>query len=504
MNCPKCQHSNTPNARFCQKCGEELPSQPATTAIPPVVPSIGSILANFPGQSAIVPPNEHTDTEAAAGKRFAALFGQENVGSGVMSKQEVPSASTEKMEVTLFTPPDAESKQLPVMVSYAVNRLFHEGGNFILEARVHPAQVPLSEVHAWLDITIAGETHTLTLESRKDKQDFHCYTNFYLPGNKNHVSLSGEALVKGYVLCVLPDGIQYYEYEVRHAIIASGHDKSTIINNYTLSGGSLLKVMGSIVNNTMSGDDIIRNINHTAPLFKEVKISNSEWRPEDLWMADRNQYRRPGCYDELTLEYGDMLIHILAKDDISIGRFKDNDIALVDWANNRAYDQSPTVSVSRHHAIFHHDGNGVVLENLSSDGTGIEDGRKNIRKGQTASLSASAATLDFGFIRLYACAQTCRQKKLKDMCANCMGRPIKSLVLQRADGLPEVFLCVWQCCDLGILSPDLEGFILYRRNGGFMLQTPSERLYNLELGLEVDEKGRKINVSHVIKMGFAL
>jgi hypothetical protein len=63
---------------------------------------------------------------------------------------------------------------------------------------------------------------------------------------------------------------------------------------------------------------------------------------------------------------------------------------------------------------------------------------------------------------------------------------------------------VWQCCDLGILSPDLEDFILYRRNGGFMLQTPSERLYNLELGLEVDEKGRKINVSHVIKMGFAL
>lgn len=511
MNCPKCNHPNINTARFCMECGYEFPEQPAEPAIQAKMPDLAGIIKeDTPSQPIMTPSVENNDIETAAMDRIKALFGQTSSNMENNEPKDM-STTTEKIEVTQFDSPDAESEMLPVEISYAKNRLFHEGGNFILETRVRSKETSLMEVHTWLNITIAEKTYLLSLKSKKeDEYGFHCYTNFYLPGKKDDVPLSGQALVNGYVLCILPRGIQYYEFDVRHAIIPVGQTQNTIINNYTLDGGSLLKVTGSIINNTASGDDIIKDINRQAPLFKGIKISKTEWRPEDLWMANENIYEHPGKYDELTLEYGGLLIHVLAKDDISIGRFKDNDIALVDWVNNRAYDQSPSVSVSRHHAIFHHDGNDVVLENLSSDGTGIEGGRKTILKGQTTSLSASAATLDFGFIRLYACAQTCRQKKLKDMCANCMGHPVKSLVLTRADNLPEIFVCVWQCCELEAISPDLKGFTLYRRNGGFMLQTPSEKVYNLELDLELEEDGREIKVIHEketlnpIRMGFDL
>lgn len=35
MQCPKCQHDNLPNARFCQKCGNALQTAPAAPMQPP-------------------------------------------------------------------------------------------------------------------------------------------------------------------------------------------------------------------------------------------------------------------------------------------------------------------------------------------------------------------------------------------------------------------------------------------------------------------------------------
>ncbi|MBR5025407.1 MAG: FHA domain-containing protein [Victivallales bacterium] len=479
------------------ECGEELPPQitAATAAVPPTMPPTGGFLATPPVQPPVMQTNDNADIETAASERMATFFGQASSGSED-DNPHVSSTSTAKTELTTCDPPNEETKKLPIVISYATNRLFHEGANFILEIRIHSTQASILEARTWLNVGIGNENRLLSLESKKDKRGYHCYTNFYLPGKKENVPMSGEALVKGYVFCVLPNEIQYYEFDVRHAIIALGQDKNTIVNNYTLNGGSLIKVYGSIVNNAASGEDLIKNINHEDPLFKGIKFDRTDWRPEDFWMADQNQYEKPGDHDELTLEYDGLLIHVLSKDDISIGRFKDNDIALVDFVENRAYDQYPTVSVSRHHAILHHNGNGLVLENLSNDGTGIDNGRKTIQKGQTASLSSLATTLDFGAIRLCASLQMCRQKMQKNMCANCMGHPIKSLILTRADNLPEIFVCVWQCCELEAISPDLKGFTLYRRNGGFMLQTPSEKIYNLELDLELEEDGREIKVIH--------
>lgn len=502
MNCPKCHHPNINTARFCMECGYEFPEQPAEPAVQPKMPGLADILKQDTVSQLIMTPSvENNDIETEAKKRLQALLGQESSDMGNNEPKDM-STTTEKIEVTQFDPPDAESEMLPVEISYAINRLFHEGGNLILETRVCSKETSLMEVHAWLKVTIKKKPYLLSLDSKKDEYGFHCYTNFYLPGKKENVSLSGQALVNGYVLCIVPRGIQYYEFDVRHAIIPVGQTQNTIINNYTLNGGSLLKVTGSIINNTASGDDIIKDINRQAPLFKGVKIRKTDWRPEDLWRANENVYGRPGKYDELTLEYENTLIHVIAKKDISIGRFKDNDIALVDWVGNRAYDQYPTVSVSRHHAVLHYDGEHLEIENLSSDGTDIDNGLKTIRKGQVAILSGQKTTLDFGTIRLFANLQMCRQKTLNRMCANCMGHPIKSLVLKRADGLPEMFLCVWQCCDLEAVSPDLKGFMLYHRNGGFMLQTPSERIYNMELDLELEEDNRKITIGNVVKMGF--
>ncbi|MCR4572988.1 MAG: TIR domain-containing protein [Lentisphaeria bacterium] len=235
----------------------------------------------------------------------------------------------------------------------------------------------------------------------------------------------------------------------------------------------------------------------------EEKILNITW-PDRKPITTENRYPYPDNYQKLTLEFEKFLIRVYANDKISIGRFRDNDIALVDWHRNTAYDQFPTVTVSRHHAILYNEGGRLVIENLSRGGILVNNGDTCIKQGEKTDISQGAATLNFGDIRLSMKIQTCPQKSSSTMCMNCVRNPIRSLILKRDDNLPEIFACVWQCCDLEAISSALKGFTLYRRNGSFMLKTPGAKLYNLEQELDVEEDRQKIHISNVRNFGFNL
>ena len=423
-----------------------------------------------------------------------------------MGPEEQPSPSPtsppveSKNEVTLFTPPDELSRALPVKVSYAVNRLFHVGGSFALEMLVESRGACLREVYAELVVEMAGHSDTIQLQCQgKRNGGFRCQKTYGLLDKDRTFPTSGQAIVTGHILCVEQDAIGRYEFEVRHTIIPSGQGVNAIINNYTLEGGSLWKgdTNTSIPKN---GDDMLKQINHEPALMREVQVCESDWSPEKSMLAKDNEYEHPRPCPALTLETKECLVHVIDKDDIAIGRLPDNDLVLVDWHRNTSYDQRPTATVSRRHALLHHDSQALEIE---CNGYTMVNNRV-VPKGQRVALASGRTSLDFGEIGLLAECQECPQRKNDRMCWNCLAHPVKSLVLKRKDGLSEVFLCVWQCCDLESVCPSLKGVTLYRRNGGFVLQTsPGGGLYNLEVGQKITLSNREsITISKSLKFEF--
>ena len=394
-----------------------------------------------------------------------------------------------------------------------MNRVFYVGGSCILEIQVQPEQdQSILEVHAELRIEIANKSEILPLECKKKGNAFHCHSTWGL-SKEDDCPTSGQAFVTGHLMCIFKDSIAYYEFEVRHAIIEDKQDAKTIVNSYTLDGGSLLKIGGinTALGSNASGDNLLKKINDSAPILKEVKVLESDWRPEDAIIDLENEYSRPDKCEELTLGNDDFSIHIISKDDISIGRLPQNDIILIDWYNNNAYNQYPTNTVSSKHALLHYDGKEICLE-CKDEGNVVQIRRQNeviiIKKGEKFYINSSNSTehslsFSFGLIALSTEIQTCPQKKMRDkMCPNCLANPIRALVLKREDKLPEYFVCVWECCDLGTIHSRLKGFRIYRRNGGFMLLTPHGKLFNLVAGMTLNVDGLQLKVEEKLKIGF--
>ena len=102
--------------------------------------------------------------------------------------------------------------------------------------------------------------------------------------------------------------------------------------------------------------------------------------------------------------------------------------------------------------------------------------------------------LSMGPISFTMNIQYCKMRMNTPMCINCSARKVQSVTLSREDGLPEGFALVWQCCDLMQLDSTLKGYRLYRRNGGFLLETPSGNLFSLVFGMKCMDGSTPIRV----------
>ena len=264
-------------------------------------------------------------------------------------------------------------------------------------------------------------------------------------------------------------------------------------------GGLVIDCNGHTLNIPANVDPAseIQRINNEPPKYEAISFKETMWRPEDLWCA---KGARIPC-DALTMKYGDMMIHLCSRNTIRVGRRgSKNDIAINDWRDKEHFDGLPSRTVSQCHGLFSYRRDGVVYEDCSRYGSEVSVGESKMMLHRTESnfskdkpykvrLSRSGGRLSFGGISMDFKIHQCRwcsdgSRYFCDCpddspCQTCSCNRCKALSLHRTDGLPEAFLFVWQCCDLGVVQPELTGYIVYRRNGMFLLETPDHKLMYL-------------------------
>ncbi|MBR4672934.1 MAG: helix-turn-helix domain-containing protein [Victivallales bacterium] len=187
--------------------------------------------------------------------------------------------------------------------------------------------------------------------------------------------------------------------------------------------------------------------------------------------------------EAITLLIGGFAVYICAKEKVKFGRHPErNDFAVVDWKNNAKPSERPTSTVSREQ-----------LEICSSDGRVLLFTKKDSTRidGVTPATSSKngiplppQCRLSMGDIAFQLKIHTDEAHK------------VQSVTLAREDGLPEGFAIVWQCCDLGVLDGSLTGLHIYRRNGGFLLLTPSGTLLGLSDGMKWQEGPLAVEAHH--------
>ena len=75
--------------------------------------------------------------------------------------------------------------------------------------------------------------------------------------------------------------------------------------------------------------------------------------------------------------------------------------------------------------------------------------------------------------------------------------------MSRNDKLPETFVFLWQCCDLGEILPELNGITVYRRNEGFILENKEHMFYLLYPGFSMDlGRGQKLEVDRFFQPSY--
>lgn len=191
----------------------------------------------------------------------------------------------------------------------------------------------------------------------------------------------------------------------------------------------------------------------------------------------------PEPLDLMTLLIGGFAVYLCAKEKVKFGRHPArNDFAVVDWKNNAKPSEFPTASVSREQLEICHSDDHILLF-TKKDSTRI-DGLSPAVGGKDGILLPSQCRLSMGDIGFQLKIHTDEAKK------------VLSVTLSREDGLPEGFALVWQGCDLSTLDGSLTGFRIYRRNGGFLLQTPSGKLLGLADGIRCQEGALAIEARH--------
>ena len=80
------------------------------------------------------------------------------------------------------------------------------------------------------------------------------------------------------------------------------------------------------------------------------------------------------------------------------------------------------------------------------------------------------------------------------MCKTCLRKKVKSLAFSGYPEDKEYYLLVWQCCELGMVVPQLAGWKLFFRNGTFIAGMPDGRRVFLSPGKRIECNGEIIEV----------
>ncbi len=429
------------------------------------------------------PVSEGVENDTVPPFGYASSLSQGNAGS--------PNA---EIDACVYTPSDGScERRYGVKLEYAVNRYILAGGDVILSLRVTGQKEELTEVHAWQVINYADRpSETRAFERDWDQLD-DCFSND-IP-YKTDENQQGTLMIDYYVLCIMNRAVKVFTFNVQHQVISKNTDMRSIQQIINVNN-----IRSALHDLNLPADQQFQAVKHHLGAYnarprdyRAVAFHDTDWRPEKAWI--QGSYSKTP--DMLTLTYGDLKIHLCAREEITLGRDKDNTFMVNDWRDKEHYwNENLRYSVSGHHGFFHyswdenHVERVVIYRDTSRYGTFIrkgyserlyhktEDGRPAppVRlPSNGGSICMGNFTFDF---KLYKCSEaqhdrfclTCERK------LECLGRFCKAMSLHRTDGLKEVFLFVWACCDLGVAHLDLTGYTVYYRDGRFMLGTPEDEL----------------------------
>ena len=188
--------------------------------------------------------------------------------------------------------------------------------------------------------------------------------------------------------------------------------------------------------------------------------------------------------DRVSLDFGIERIVFFANRTVKFGRSRDlNDIWLRPTDMTDAAAVQPYKKVSREHCFFEHRGDAVAISDghrdefrvvqPSTGGTYLDDA---FVEGERLVKTGTAGVIAFGDPGCAgALSMEVRACSPSRACASCPHanrrwceegrRP--SLMLTRRDGIPERFVAVWSCFDLGEADPSFVGTVIFRKDGGF-------------------------------------
>ena len=299
--------------------------------------------------------------------------------------------------------------------------------------------------------------------------------------------VSGRVAFDFYIGCNLETETKYYQFSVEHKIYDPDQSSRTmgqiVINqeiraseagdvNFHDNIGDAIREMGG---KAPTAHELIDRLNDLPPSFVRQELRSTTWRPETTLICG-NPY--PG--DRLMLEWNGKRLFLLAGKNLKLGRSPELCDLLIRTRDGgrigpRDY---PNNTVSRVHAEILYNGDYVQLFDKSSYGTYI-NGR---RPDGTGLEIPENAEIEFGDIHLQINMQLCRMRQAHTICQTCVANRIKSMTFTRKDHEPECNLLIWQCCELGMVIPELADWTVFFRNNAFFIRTPEQNFYYLRPG----------------------
>lgn len=462
MRCPYCGEMLDDGAVFCECCGKEL---------------------NVAGTS----PDSSPEPEPES----SPLPARENFNLNEAAESLLQSAGRRSG----LSPEHVGESGCPYLfVEYAVNRFLLEGTEMPLELRIRIDSTRLAHLLLWFAPTAGGKTEVVPVSTEELR--FGRPVTIPVP---YHPSIGGVLNADFYFGCVLDDGVEFYRMNVRPMVFTREQSSASIVATISHSERAVLDLseLKKFADSNPGAAMLIRKANDEPAQFQAQALSETVWRPESHFIPGRT-YR---C-DALTLAYKGHRYHLCGKNTVKLGRKTElNDFTVIDWVNARNDREYPNNTVSRSHVQIHYCRDTVNLVDTSSYGTFVNGVRPEIA-GNAGIPLANEAELRLGDIELHMEMQRCELRPEGTICKNCLAGKIKSMTLSRADRLPEDYLLVWQCCELGYLSRELEGVAVYRRNGGFLIRTPNGTFTHLIPNTEIDCRGTAIEVKNFQQHGF--
>ena len=369
-------------------------------------------------------------------------------------------------------------------VKYNRRIFFLRGSSSVIKLNLIPQVSGLKNILIFMETVIDGKKISTRGEfSYSVLQRFKSYP-VQIPFSPDKIS--GSISLSFYIGCNTGNEFKYYEFHVDHPVYDPALSSAKIANQVnmeiTATGAADVTVKDAL-SNICKGDptahELIYQLNQLVPDFIRQELFQTSWRPENISNS---------CIaDKLMLIWKDMRILICSKREIVFGR----DTTKVDFPV-RGSDKEENKTVSRIHGVVAYAGDTVRFTNRSGNGTWIND-----RKVDAGDIQLPDNSLvEFGDIKWRMNIQRCHRRGSENICQSCCAGKARAVSVKRHDTARECYLLIWQCCDLGIVIPELAGWDIFTREGAFVIRTPDGVLSNLRPGVPVKCQGTAIDVKH--------